>query len=250
MDLLLSIITANLLISLLSLAGVFTIALSFLKNEKASTMMVSFAAGVLLATAFLNILHEAIEGMNPADALSWAMFGVICAFLMERCLLWYHHHHEDSHNINPTSILVLAGDGVHNFIDGLAIAAAYIANPALGITATIAIAAHEIPQELADYSILRHCGLSQKHALLWNFLSGLAAVGGGIVGYYVFKESFDLVYYALAITAGIFMYVSLADLIPELHHSKTRSGWLMQTALFLIGVALVYGITGSPLGQH
>lgn len=242
MDLLISIITANVVISLFSLVGILTLTLRIFQTENAAKLMVSFAAGVLLATSFLDILPEAISGMEVSSALSYAMSGIIGAFLMERCLLWYHHHHEDSHNINPTSLLVLFGDGIHNFIDGLAIAAAYLANPALGITATIAIAAHEIPQELADYSILRHCGMSNKKALLWNFISALAAVIGGIVGFYLFEESFDLVFKALAITSGIFIYVSLADLIPELHHSKTRTGWFVQTCLFLAGVSLIYGI--------
>lgn len=243
------ILGANFVISCISLIGLITLSSQKIRKS-ASALLVSFAAGVLLATAFLNTLPEALEGLEHTHALKYAMIGVIGSFLMERCLLWYHHHHEDSHDINPTSILVVFGDGIHNFVDGLAIAAAFIVDPILGITTTMAIAAHEIPQELADYSILRHCGLSRIKALLWNFASGLTAVLGGLIGYYLFQESFELVYVALAITAGIFIYVSAADLIPELHHSAARTGWIKQTGVFLVGVVLMYGITQTVPHEH
>lgn len=242
METLFLILGANFIISCISLAGLVALSSRFL-NKGSSTILVSFAAGVLLATAFLNIMPEALEGLSAFTSLSYVMYGVIGAFLMERSLLWYHHHHDDSHDINPTSILVLVGDGIHNFIDGMAIAAAFLVNPVLGVTTTLAIAAHEIPQELADYSVLRHCGLSRKKALLWNFLSGLTAIAGGLIGYFLFQESFHLVYVALSLTAGIFIYVSAADLIPELHHSAARAGWIKQTLVFLVGVALMYSIT-------
>lgn len=214
-------------------------------------MMVSFAAGALLAAAFLNILPEALEGLETFTAMTWAMVGVVGAFLMERSLLWYHHHHDETHNINPTSLLVVFGDGIHNFIDGLAIAAAFLVHPVLGMTTTLAVAAHEIPQEIADYSILRHCGMTRKKALLMNFGSGLASVVGGLVGFYFLQDSTTMVYYALALAGGIFIYVSAADLIPELHHSQTREqGWILQTVMFIVGIVLIMLITVNTPHSH
>lgn len=240
MNTLFYILSANILISLLSFVGLITVSSAFFKSQKTTQLLVSFAAGVLLATAFLDILPEALEGMDPHRALFYAMLGMIGAFFMERSLLWYHHHHEDSHDIQPTTVLILIGDAVHNFIDGLAIAAAFLVSPALGVTTVIAIVAHEIPQELADFSILRHCGMNQRTALTWNFVSGLTAIVGGLVGFYVFQSSPSIIYGMLACTAGLFMYVSSADLIPELHQSGVRSGWFAQSAFFLLGIGFIF----------
>lgn len=246
------IVIANIGISLLSLVGIFTITFKSLKKKSTSVMMVSFAAGALLAAAFLNILPEALEGLPIFTGMTWAMVGVVGAFLMERSLLWYHHHHDETHNINPTSLLVIFGDGIHNFIDGLAIAAAFLVHPFLGLTTTLAVAAHEIPQEIADYTILRHCGMTRKKALLWNFGSGLSSVVGGLIGFYFFRESSIMIHYALALAGGIFIYVSAADLIPELHHAQTKEqGWILQTVMFLVGILLIMIITvNTPHGHE
>jgi zinc and cadmium transporter len=250
MNILVKIIVANTIISLISLTGVFALSFKNLNKKSVTGLLVSFAAGVLLATAVLNILPEALEGLPITTGLVWFMYGIICAFLLERFLLWYHHHHEDTHDINPTATLILIGDGIHNFIDGLAIAAAFVVNPVLGLTTTFAVAAHEIPQEIADYSILRHCGMSKQKALTWNLISALTAVVGGIVGFYLFKESFELVYFALALTAGIFLYVAAADLIPELHNHRTSNDWFPQTLLFIVGVVLVMAIITLAPHSH
>lgn len=239
MNLFLQIFVANVIISFISFAGVITLASKKLNEKSTAALLVSFAAGVMLATALINILPEALDSLPIKSGLHWFMFGIVGAFFLERFLLWYHHHHEDTHNINPTATLVIVGDGIHNAIDGLAIAATFIANPALGIAATVAIAAHEIPQEIADFSILRHCGMSRNKALLWNFISALTAVVGGVIGYYIFRESLATVGYALGFTAGIFLYVAVADLIPELHHPKTARHWIPQTIFFVLGILLM-----------
>lgn len=250
MSLLSSIIATNIVISLISLIGLASISFKFLKKQSTSVLLVSFAAGVLLATAVLNILPEALEGLPTFVGLSWFMYGLIIAFFMERFLLWYHHHHDDTHDINPTASLVIAGDAIHNFIDGLTIAAAFLTHPTLGITTAVAIAAHELPQELADYSVLRHCGMSRKQALMWNFISALTAVLGGIIGFYLFQDSFILAHYALAVTAGILLYVAVADLIPELHHSDTKSGWALQSIVFVVGISLMFLLTQNAPHSH
>lgn len=244
------ILSANVVISLISLIGLLILSVSFLRGKRISNMFVSFAAGVMLATAVLNVLPEALHELSHSDALMWFMYGIIGSFFLERSLIWHHHHNDESHNIKPTAALVLMGDGVHNFIDGLAIAAAFMASIPLGIAATVAIAAHEIPQELADYSILRNSGLSRRKALVWNLLSALTAVLGGFVGFYVFNISAMYVHYALAITAGIFLYIAVADLIPEMHHSKIQSGWVFQSILFVAGILLMIGITMATPHSH
>ena|SRR3989338_6083156 len=237
---LLSIIAANIFVSLISFVGAVFFTWQSLRKTVHTLLLVSFAAGVLIATSFLDILPEALEELSIGDGLRWAMIGMIVAFLMERLLLWHHHHHEHDHDIHPSALLVLFGDGIHNFIDGLAIAASFIANPGLGIATTVAIAAHEIPQELADYSVLLHCGMTRKKALLWNLLSAFTAIVGGLVGYYFFRESTGFVSITLALTSGLFIYISAADLIPELHSPTSRKGWLGQTISFLLGIVVMY----------
>ncbi len=250
MSTLLQIILTTGFLSLISFIGLLVLSQKFLKKNTSTTLFVSFAAGVLLSTAVINILPEAFEGMPTSIALRWFLFGIVGSFFLERFLLWYHHHHEDTHDLNPTATLVIFGDAIHNFIDGLAVAAAFIANPALGITATIAIAAHEIPQEISDFSVLRHTGLSIKKALTWNFISALTAVVGGIAGFYIFSESFSLLYIALALTSGIFLYVAVADLIPELHHSKTTDNKMLQSLVFVLGIVLMMVITVNAPHTH
>ena len=242
MNPLINILLATGAISLISLIGVFVLSRAKSFGDKSTGRLVSFAAGVLLATSILSVLPEAFEGLAYTIALKWFLIGIVGAFLIEN-ILWWHHHHSDTHNVDPTASLIIFGDGVHNFIDGLAIAAAFIVHPSLGLTATIAIAAHEIPQEIADYGILRHTGLSRNKALMWNFISALTAVVGGVIGFWIFQEATEIVYYALAITAGLFLYISTADLIPELHHNESRQNAFSQSVLFIVGILLMAGIT-------
>lgn len=205
--------------------------------------LVSFAAGVILTTAFLDLFPEAAE---QAESLGLevniflpAFLGVITSFFIERFLLWFHHH-EHTHGIKPTIFLITIGDGIHNFIDGITIAATYIANPTLGLMTTIAIVAHEIPQEIADFSILIHSGLSKKKALIINLLSAITAVIGGVLGYYFlnnFKPGLPIL---LAFSAGIFIYISCSDLIPDLHRDyKEQKKWI-QALPFIAGVMLIF----------
>ncbi len=247
---LISIIVANTLISLTSLSGVVTLASQQLKSKGMTGVIVSFAAGTLLASAFINILHEALEHGETYTVLLMTLIGMILSFFLERFFVWHHHHHDDMHNIHPSAFLVIIGDTVHNFIDGLAIAATFVASPAMGWATTLAIAAHEIPQEIADFSILRHSGLSTKKALRFNFFSALTAILGGIVGFY-FVNSFEgILPYALGITAGIFIYVASADLIPSLHEEYKEGGILKQVVPFLAGVLLIVLISQTFVHGH
>jgi zinc and cadmium transporter len=174
-----SIILGCVLISSISFLGSLTLLGRSVFKENYAASLVSFAAGVMLSAAFLDLLPEALE-QKPEPILFTAVFaGMIVFFFLERFVLWFHHNHA-AHGAQPTTILVLVGEGIHNFIDGVAIAATFLTSPALGLTTILAIAAHEIPQELADFSILTAGGMGKKKALWFNFLSGLTAIAGGI----------------------------------------------------------------------
>lgn len=241
---------ANLLISLISFSGVFTLATKTLHSKKFIGIFVSFAAGTLLATAFINVLHEALETGSIDSVLLLTLTGMIFSFFLERFFVWHHHHHEDMHNIKPSAWLVIIGDGIHNFIDGIAIAATFVASPAIGWATTLAIAAHEIPQEMADFSILRHSGVSTKKALWINFFSALTAVLGGFVGFYFISAFEELLPIALGFTAGIFIYVASADLIPSLHEEHHNEHVLKQVIPFILGIALIFVLSQTMSHDH
>lgn len=244
------IILLTLLGSLLSLCGGLLLLLKKNWNPSFSLKLTSFAAGVLLATAFLDLFPEALEHMEDTgggDVFLPALFGIGVFFLLERTLLWFHHHHS-GHGIKPTVLTVILGDGLHNFIDGVAIAAAYIINPSVGLTTALAVAAHEIPQEIADFSVLLSQKLSKSKAIMFNVASALTAVLGA-VGMYFFADTLKLhLGSIMAFTAGMFAYIALSDLIPELHHSDSKKESFPQAVAFLIGIALV-ALVKSFLGE-
>jgi len=234
---------ATISVSLLSLSG----ALLLLKDKKGQqanvTHFVSFAAGVMLSAALLDLLPDAIAETNIQPILMFALWGIVGSFLFERFILW-HHHHEDKHHIKPSAFLVLVGDAVHNFVDGVVIVAAFLVNPALGISTTIAIAAHELPQELADFSVLIYAGFTRQKALLFNFLSAVTAIVGTVVAYYFLGLYAQLLPPVLAFTAGMFIYIACADLIPELHreHNTNKENPFLQVLPFISGIIIMLTI--------
>jgi zinc and cadmium transporter len=237
-----SIILACVVISGMSFLGSLTLLGKGIFKENYAASLVSFAAGVMLSAAFLDLLPEALEE-KPEPVLFTAVFaGMIVFFFLERFVLWFHHHH-DAHGAKPTTILVLVGDGIHNFIDGVAIAATFLTSPALGLTTMLAIAAHEIPQELADFSILTANGMPKKKALWFNFLSGLTAIAGGIFGFFFLENFAHHLWWVIAFTAGMFLYIASSDLIPELHREFSRKQKWQHTLPFVIGIVLFWCIT-------
>jgi zinc and cadmium transporter len=231
---------ANFLVSLISLVGiVFLFARRW--SARRELMLVSFAAGVLLSTALLELLPEAIEQAQAQGNVLWAtLVAMVVFFFLERFIHGFHVHEEGSQTAAPR-VLVLVGDGLHNFIDGVVIAASFIANPALGIAATTAVAAHEVPQEIADFGILTRGGYSRRRALVLNFLSGLAAVLGALVVFAVGSAVEDNIAWFVAAAAGMFLYIAAADLLPELHrHGPGRDG--DGGVPGLVGAAFVGGI--------
>lgn len=225
--------------------------------------LVSLSAGLLLGTAVLHLLPEAVESGADLHALSWALLaGLIGFFLLEKLSVLRHSHHyegdghshEHGHDRNeagPQGVLILVGDGIHNFADGVMIAAAFMADVRLGWLTTAAIAAHEIPQEIGDFIVLLNAGYSRGRALFYNALSGLAAVVGGLAGYFLLGQAEFAVPYVLMLAAASFVYVALADLVPDMHRQtrRRRGESVAQLLLMMAGVATIALLTG-PLHAH
>jgi len=235
------ILAATLMVSLISFIGVTTLALSEKLLKKILLMLVGFSAGALIGGAFLHLLPEAIESANTSmNIFIYAIVGFVIFFVLEK-LVW-RHCHEKVCPIHTFAYLNLIGDGVHNFIDGLIVAASFVVSIPLGVASTFAIAAHEIPQEIGDFGVLIYSGLKPKKALFMNFLSALIAVAGGITGFYLLPYMESAKIYLLAIAAGGFLYIAAADLVPELHKETDTKRTVLSFASFLIGVVLMWAM--------
>ncbi len=213
--------------------------------------LVSLSAGVLLATALLNVLPEAFESQaSPHSLFATLLAGLLFFFLLEKAELYrhthhhegdghHHHHHFDELQAGQGGWSVLVGDSIHNFCDGIIIAAAFLTDLHLGVVTALAIIAHEIPQEVGDYIVLLNAGLSRGRALLYNALSGLAAVVGGVIGYFVVGPWESLFPYLLVIASSSFIYVAVADLIPQLQQRMPLADTAAQLAWLAGGMAIV-----------
>jgi len=231
------------------IAGVFLL----LSEERRNQIMphsVSFATGALLGTALLALIPHAVSGAGPFKVHSIGaalLAGIALFFVLEKFLLWRHCHTEavetahthEHHRRDASGWLILVGDGLHNFIDGVLIAAAFLTDVHLGIVTTFAIMAHEIPQEVGNFAVLLHGGFSRRKALLWNVASSLTAVLGGVVGWLAFREAMALLPYALAVAAASLFYVAVADLIPGLHKRTDLRASVFQVVWIAVGVSLV-----------
>lgn len=215
---------------------------------KMSHFLASFAAGTLLGTAFFDLLPEAahIAGeQNVAHDLIflWALSGIVIFFIIERFIHWFHHHgehhqeHTDSKNTIP---LIILSDTVHNFIDGVIIAATFMTSIPLGIITTIAVVTHEIPQEIGDFGLLLHKGMKRQKILIVNLLSALVSFIGAIGTYILGGAVKNLLPVLLSVTAGFFIYIASSDLIPEIHYEKRRGFALIETILLLSGILVIY----------
>ncbi len=199
-----------------------------------------FAAGALLAAAFLELLPESIGRLAEGVATRWALVGLLTFFLLEHFLHWFHHHHEhaDDKPVTPAP-LIIVGDTIHNLLDGIAIGAAFLISVPAGIVTAIAVAAHEIPQEIGDFGLLLKYGYARKRVILINVLSALAATVGALVTYQIGSTNELPIGELLAITAGMFIYIAASDLIPTIHSTtKERAGYIA-AGLLLLGVLTV-----------
>lgn len=211
---------------------------------------VSFALGALLSVALLDLLPDAVGKVGPdrvAGLFATVLFGLLGFFLLEKLLIWRHCHasdchvHSEGHFHQPAGTLIVLGDAVHNLVDGVLIGAAFLVDIQLGVVTSLAVAAHEIPQEVGDFAILLQSGYPPAKAFFFNALSSLGAVLGGVLAYVGLASVHDVLPYFLAVAASSFLYVAVADLIPSLHR-KTRGIETAQQVVFILaGVMLILG---------
>ena len=229
-----------------------SVLLLFSKKRRVGLLphLVSFATGALLGAAFLGLLPHALDGAG-VDSYhrigATVLSGILVFFLLEKLVLWRHCHHDDceahgpsdQHRASASGVMILVGDGVHNFLDGLLIAAAFLTDIHLGVVTAIAVIAHEIPQEVGDLAVLLNAGLKRGKAFTLNLLVSLTSVLGGIAGWAWLDQATELLPYVLAIAASSFLYIAVADLIPGLHRNVEARASLLQVLLIAAGVFVV-----------
>jgi len=201
--------------------------------------LVSFAVGTLLGVALLDLLPESLESLEPTTAFGTLLVSILAFFTFEKFLIWRHCHHDHCDLHQSAAPLILVGDAFHNFIDGAVIAAATYISVPLGATTALAVAAHEIPQEVGDFAILLGAGYSRVKALWLNVLSGVSAVAGVLVAGLMVDRVPLLLPYFLPVAAASFLYVAMSDLIPSLHRGPFEKGALRQVLVVVAGILTV-----------
>lgn len=226
------------IVSLISLVGILTLLIKKDKLKQIILFLVSFSAGSLFANAFLYLLPEAVGEYGFTLQISlFLILGILIFFILEKFIHWRHCHIPPSkQHLHPIAFTNIVGDGLHNLIDGMIIAGSYLAEPMLGIATTAAVILHEIPQEIGDFGVLLHAGLSKIKALFFNFLSALAAVIGVIISLLISANTENYLIFLLPITAGGFIYIAGSDLIPELHKEVAPSKSFMQFLFIILGI--------------
>jgi zinc and cadmium transporter len=245
-------IASVLLVSIISLVGVIFFSFHESVIRKYLLLFVSFSVGALLGTVFLHMIPEMLENHDfISTSLLIVLLGILGSFVIEKFIHWRHCHSLDCRaNIHPVGMINLIGDAVHNFIDGLLIAGSYIVSIPLGITTTIAVVLHEIPQEIGDFAVLLYSGYSKKKAILFNFLSALTAVAGAILVLIGSTSLPNIGMYLIPLTAGNFLYIAGTDLIPELHKDTRLHQAAIQLLCMTAGIALMYTLTLGTSHSH
>ena len=240
------------------IAGVVSISaaalFSFTLLSKMVERLVSLSVGIMLSTSLLHALPEAFDsGASPQKLFATLLAGLLTFFLLEKVALLRHsHHHEgdghhhahghDKHAAGKSGWMILIGDGMHNFTDGILIAAAFLANPELGIVTALAIVAHEIPTEIGDFIVLLNAGFSRLRAYIFNLLCSLLAVAGGLLGYFTLDRASGLIPYVLVFASSGFIYIAVSDLMPQMQRRATLKETVPQVFLIGLGVALVVAL--------
>jgi len=224
------------IVCLISLVGIFTLAIKDELLQKILFGLIGFSAGALIGGAFLHILPEVLRKTNSITVFYYLILGIILFFLLERHFYWRHCHEDATCKIHAFTYLNLIGDGLHNFIDGMVIATGFVVSVKLGIATTLAVILHEIPQELGDFGVLVYGGFSKKKALLFNFISALTAMLGAIAGYFIADFCKGFSNFILPLTAGGFIYIATSDLIPEMHKESDIKRSNAAFFAFLLGI--------------
>ena len=233
-----NILISTFIVSLISLIGIFALAMKdeLLRNVLFS--LVGFSAGALIGSAFLHMLPEVLSKTSSISVFYYVILGIVVFFFMERYLYWRHCHHGIC-QVHAFTYLNLIGSSFHNFIDGLAIAGSFVVSFKLGLVTTLAIISHEIPHELGDFGVLVYGGFSKAKALFYNFLSALVAMLGAVAGYFLADVSGHFSNFILPLTAGGFIYIASSDLIPEIHKENDSKRSALALATFLFGIAFM-----------
>lgn len=231
-------------VSLVSLLGVFSLSLNEKILKKYINFFISLAIGALLGDAFIHIIPEALNSNLGSNIVSILIIvGILLFFVIEKFIHWHHHGEDKETHIHPVGNLILFTDGFHNFIDGAIIGASFLVSIPIGIATTIAVIIHEIPQEIGDFAILIHAGYSKKRALWFNFLSALVSFLG-LAAVYVFGNMIEnAALWFIPVAAGGFIYIAVADLIPELQKTKNIKHSLAQIGIIMIGVISMIALT-------
>lgn len=234
-----------LLFTIIGSLGALVGGVALLRKEKlalkTSHLLASFAAGILLGTAFFDLLPEAVrEGEGTGiNVFFWTLFGILLFFLLERFIHWFHHHdefHDDAKDSKSALPLIIFGDTMHNFIDGIVIAGTFMVSVPLGIATSISVFFHEVPQEIGDFGLMLHKGLKPKKIILVNILSAAISLAGALMTYFLGNILVGYMPALLAVTAGFFIYIATSDLIPEIHHEKRKGFALIESLLLIAGV--------------
>lgn len=246
-------LVSTILVSLMSFAGIVTLSFQRRWLDKCLFLLISLSAGALLGDVFIHLLPEIIEehgGLTPMVSLL-VLCGIIGFFVLEKFLIWHHHHsietpedhrqHQHTHT-RSLGVMNLIGDAFHNLLDGMIIAASFMISPVVGVSTTIAVILHEIPQEIGDFGVLIHSGFSVKRGLLFNFLTGSLAIFGALLVLVIGSTTESLLYYLIPFTAGGFIYIAGSDLIPELKKERVVFNSFLQLLALLGGVGIMYAL--------
>lgn len=233
------------IVSLLSLLGLIAFPFGEKKIQNFLIWAVAFAAGTLLGDAFLHLIPEAYQKSNGTEVSIYLLAGILSFFVLEKFIHWHHCHDIDCDEHNQSfSYVIMAGDALHNFIDGMIIAASYLVSLPIGIATTLAVIFHEIPHEIGDFASMLYGGFSKKKALWWNFLAGIVAVFGAALVLLIDLNVDDLTNALIPFAAGGFIYVASADIIPQLHKENSIKRSFGQLLCILAGIAIMYALLG------
>jgi zinc and cadmium transporter len=247
------IIGTSILISLFAFIGIFTLAINDKILNKILLILVSLSAGALMGGAFLHLIPEAVEKTSygiaeqsgkihleiPIDIFIFILFGFILFFVIEKVLHWRHCHKKQC-DVHTFQYMNLVGDTIHNFIVGLILAASFVTSIELGFSTTIAIAAHEIPQEIGDFGVLVYGGFEKKKALVLNFIVALTIIIGGVVGYLLSQSVDQATSFLLPFAAGGFIYIAATDLIPEIKKELDMKKYMVTLIVFILGIFIMW----------
>ncbi len=243
-------IVSVVLVSVASLIGIVLLVLRKELFDKVQSLLVSFAIGTMLGGAIVHLLPESLEHDHSRIRSLFVVISIMVFFLLEKILNIYHVHTHTKSNIKTFGVLNLIADSLHNFIDGVLIAAAFLVDESTGIVATIAVLAHELPQEFGDFAVLVKAGFSRTKALLFNLLSALFAVLGAVIVLIFPHLRNELSEYILPFAAGGFLYIALADLLPDLHKNNSLKRSLFQFLFIGLGIGLMWILTGLHIGHE